>query len=147
MLKCVVYVSQEVTSFDEQMLSQLADHAALRNSEVGITGYLYYHNGNFTQYIEGKAESIDALLQVLHRDQRHSILCNYVASVESPRFANWSMKRITNDEFVEIQLEHVLTDHLIFVSQIQSRVTLNPEPLWRMVDRLVSLKGKLTAPR
>lgn len=143
-MKCAVYVSREKIAFDEQSLAELARSAAECNANVGITGYLYYDKGHFTQYIEGETNAIDVLLAALNRDSRHSILAAYESVVDSCRFADWHMKQISRNELIEIQLEHVLKDYLLCVSRIPATNVQDPQPLWRMVDTLARFQNQLS---
>lgn len=144
-MRCAVYVSHEITAFGKQSLAELSSFAAERNAEVGITGYLYYDNGHFTQYIEGASEPIDTLLKALKRDSRHSILACYESKVGRRRFAGWHMKQLFKNHLIGIQMEHVLTDHLLFVSRLSRSSTQDSQPLWRMVDTIARFEDRISS--
>jgi len=145
-MKCVVYVSRATEAFEERALSELSELAATSNVERDISGYLYYDQGHFTQYFEGENESVDRLLATIEQDPRHSILTSSTdEKLAQRRFTHWSMRRLLQEEFIAIQLEHVLTDHLLFVSRIPTTEVLAPQSLWRMVDALAKFQARLVS--
>lgn len=145
-MKSLAYVSRATIDFDDKALVELASFAAARNLEFGITGYLYFEDNYFTQYIEGESEPIDRLFQNLKHDARHDIR---VVQVDEPlvqrRFASWHMRRIRRDEIVAIDLEKMLTDHLIFVSRLGDLHEQFLPSLWRMVDALSASQTRLSS--
>lgn len=143
----LVYSSQEQVSFDEVSLLELAKSAAQCNAEVGITGYLYYDKGYFTQYIEGEREAIDRLTESLKRDSRHSILASFDEDIQERRFSNWSMQLLHRNQLIQIKLEHILTDHLNFMAKLPSFGQGDMQPLWRMVDAIAFSKNSLSGGR
>ena len=140
----LVYSSREQVSFDEGSLLELAKSAAQCNAEVGITGYLYYDKGNFTQYIEGEREAIDRLTESLQRDSRHSILASFDEGIQERRFSDWSMQLLHRNQLVQIKLEHILTDHLKFIGRLPSLQDKDVNPMWRMVDAIAVSQNSLT---
>ena len=144
-MNCIVYVSRESIVFDEPMLVELADLAARRNAEVGITGYLYHYENHFTQYIEGDKKPIDDLWEVLNQDSRHSILAHFQGTVDTPRFAHWHMRRLTYSELVQIRLEDILTENVVQRGLSPIKSYKNPEALWRMVSHLAKFEKQISA--
>jgi hypothetical protein len=92
MLERLIYQSKASQDFGTLHLFNLLTEARLRNKRLGITGHLLYLDGQFTQCIEGKRASIDALWESLQRDVRHyeiELLARY--AISERRFADWTM--------------------------------------------------------
>lgn len=135
MLTGIVYLSSALAPFDEKALRELAEHAQRRNRELGVTGYLYFEQRQFIQYIEGPDEAVTALMQRIADDRRHDVrITIHDRHVEQRRFPDWSMRHITNASM--ISLEQILRDHLSLVMSVRPATTLEPSTVWRMVDTL-----------
>lgn len=58
-MKAIVYTSQALIAFSPEYIKTLAAKFAQHNQENNISGYLWYQNNQFLQYIEGDDESVD----------------------------------------------------------------------------------------
>ena len=113
-----VYLSVVVAPFSEMELEKLESHAAVRNRERGITGYLCSFDEAFIQYLEGTECDVLELVHLISKDRRHKIVNSIVLErVQGRKFLDWSMKRIRNTDLVESQLEHDLKGMLCNASQ------------------------------
>ena len=136
--KSLIYVSEATQAFGEVALRELADLAWHRNQEVGVTGYLHFSKGRFTQYIEGEATTLENLFASIQRDSRHRVLAvAEEGETTERRFPQWGMRWVRDEEVQEIQLETILGDHLVLARQIE-HVTDYQRPLWRIVAALAS---------
>lgn len=146
-MRGLVYASSATTVFSSKDLDELAATSASRNAEAGISGYLYYYEGHFTQYIEGDPAAVDSLFAVLRRDTRHTVLtAESDEDLLERRFSHWHMRRILREELVEISMEQVLTDHLLFLKRVRTDPRVDyQQSLWRMVDALSRVQSKLSA--
>lgn len=107
----ITYCSIATVDFEPESIDILVERAAFHNKKVGITGYLYYSNGHFVQYIEGMTPDVTALMQRIEDDKRHHITnIAYDCSLDHRRFYNWSLKKLTNANLVEIDLESTWED-------------------------------------
>ncbi|MDO7844855.1 BLUF domain-containing protein [Hymenobacter sp. M29] len=88
----IVYMSRAVRPLSDQDLQELLDQCRRDNAARDVTGVLFYSHGNIAQLIEGEAEVLEPLFDVISRDGRHS---NVVKLVDKPiterSFADWSM--------------------------------------------------------
>jgi hypothetical protein len=80
-------------SIDYKQLQQILNSSRKRNVELGITGVLLYHGGEFVQLLEGPRE---AVLHVFHdiifHDTRHTALTiGWEGAITRRRFIGWSM--------------------------------------------------------
>ncbi|GAA0714454.1 hypothetical protein GCM10009430_07660 [Aquimarina litoralis] len=67
-LACVLYLSIENESFNETSLKHLVYKAQEENKNHGITGFLYYKQNHFFQYLEGAPDDVNTLLENLKKD-------------------------------------------------------------------------------
>ncbi|MFM2119988.1 MAG: Blue light- and temperature-regulated antirepressor YcgF [Pseudomonadota bacterium] len=92
MLERLVYRSLATRDFGSLALFNLLTQAQLRNERLQITGHLLYHEGRFTQCIEGPSDSLDQLWQSLLQDDRHrDIELMLRRPISERRFVEWSM--------------------------------------------------------
>lgn len=91
-LKFLIYISRpsfDVSDDDLQAIIRQAREFNLRN---GITGYLFYLDGAFSQYLEGDEEALNKLYSSIKNDDRHGDLRIVAQGVLPSRlFAGWEM--------------------------------------------------------
>lgn len=91
-LNQLVYASAAANPFSQAELRGLLSKARARNSTVGITGLLLYHNQSFFQILEGEEEDTDSIFARIGRDPRHNrILLLSKKNIEERNFGDWSM--------------------------------------------------------
>ncbi|MGW9019881.1 BLUF domain-containing protein [Leucobacter chromiiresistens] len=91
-LRSLVYSSEAVTRFYQDDLDQLLVQARQHNESVDITGILLYKNGQFIQFLEGPPESVDALMEAIRRDGRHTNVRILIDELTLERqFDEWTM--------------------------------------------------------
>ncbi len=141
-MKCLVYASFACIDFSENDLAQLATDAAARNAESGVTGYLYFDNGRFMQYIEGEAWAIDLLIGRIERDTRHTIKRVVMDNdLETRRFPTWHMQWLKQGSLVNIRLEHILHSFLLLKTAHTSRYSMLEARVWQLVDKIADRHG------
>ena len=147
-MRGVVYVSEALVYFDKMALESLAAEAAALNFDRGITGYLYFEKDRFVQYIEGDDDTVDELMEVIGRDTRHRVLHSVVEDdLGERRFPSWHMRQLRRKELMEVKLEHLLTEYLVYLdTRDKERSESRCRSLvWGMVNRLSDLRGTLGA--
>lgn len=103
------YVSRAQNHFSTGALDALAEASARINAQNEITGYLYYRNGTFFQYVEGSGDELHSLLERLRHDSRHVMEAPVWLPDSAERlFPSWNMKHYTHDALCEIKLEDVV---------------------------------------
>jgi hypothetical protein len=70
MVSRILYTSRALCTTSEAMA--LLGDARVLNARRNITGALYLANGRFLQYLEGQESDLDALLERIERDPRHT---------------------------------------------------------------------------
>ena len=88
----LVYRSLQTDAFDESRLKQLLLRARMRNAKSGITGLLLFHEGIFTQCLEGDKTAVMGLYERISVDNRHRDVATHMACFVGQRaFPAWSM--------------------------------------------------------
>jgi hypothetical protein len=75
-------------------------HAAEKNARLGITGALAYNGRNFCQLLEGDADVVHELVNLIETDPRHAgfkVLDE--KKIETRYFSDWSMKLVDDLDF------------------------------------------------
>lgn len=141
-MKGFVYVSEARAAFDATSLRTLETEAAATNRHLGVTGYLYFEKNRFVQYVEGEPGTIDALAGRIEKDPRHQFLKTLQEDgLQTRRFPVWSMRYVTRDALIEMRLEHLLSDHLLFLRKIESEGPAWQKAAWIMVNGLAQLQN------
>lgn len=150
-MRALVYLSDEQTPFDEVCLVELASRAAARNAELGVTGYLYYAKGRFLQYLEGEVAVVSELMDRITVDARHDVRTFiHTDDLAERRFPSWGMRWINSGRRMQIELESVLSDHLLFIQSVQANATLDHDwhpRAWSLVDKLAEVQQSVDAIR
>lgn len=55
---------------------------------------MYFDGNHFLRYLEGEAELVDPLLEIIRDDPRPDFLCATQEQIDEKRFPEWSMKNI-----------------------------------------------------
>lgn len=98
-LKTLIYVSKARAGLTDGDFNSIYQSARHLNALDGVTGVLVFNGCHFLQIIEGAETAIDALLERLLNDPRHSELriCDQ-RFVEERSFPNWSMEWVRTDQ-------------------------------------------------
>jgi Sensors of blue-light using FAD len=88
----VIYSSAATVPFSELELTLLLRGARANNTKLGVTGMLLFQDGSFLQVVEGDEPVVEALLQKIGRDERHSGVNTLLRrEVEARHFGDWAM--------------------------------------------------------
>lgn len=127
MLKRIKYVSRFAKLLGPAEVSRLAEQAAAKNQELGITGVLMTAGGLFFQILEGPKEPVEALYGSIVRDSRHTdvLLLGSEEDVAGRLFPDWSMKKIDLDERADARLDPLksILEALVAQQQVMARLT------------------------
>ncbi len=128
----IIYLSQALIDFDRQSIEQLLKVATTKNYQFNITGYLYYEDEHFFQYIEGETVQVNRLMENIQHDGRHSVLIDvHDDTLISRRFPGWNMRYIYKDQLREITMEKVFLKYLIHNSYRKPETNGNlPSGTW-----------------
>lgn len=102
----LIYSSAATLLLAEEELQRLLTNASARNQQLGITGVLLYHDGEFMQLLEGDADAIHELYKRIERDPRHTNILKLADKpIEFRSFPDWAMafKTVEAEEFARLQ--------------------------------------------
>lgn len=93
-------------------MEQILMSATRNNAELGITGMLLFNGQNFLQLLEGEPAVVDALLDRVEADSRHSgVVVMTDIEIAERCFPDWSMQLLRLAESVE-ERQRALERHL-----------------------------------
>jgi EAL domain-containing protein (putative c-di-GMP-specific phosphodiesterase class I) len=88
----IIYTSAATREFSQDELANLLRQSRQHNAQVGITGILLHSQGSFFQVLEGDEKVIDALVEHIAHDPRHTNLTVIIREPISHRsFGDWTM--------------------------------------------------------
>jgi hypothetical protein len=107
MIKQIKYISRFARPMTAADIEALAEAAARKNAELGVTGVLLAAGGVFFQILEGPKEAVDRLFETIVADRRHEqvLLLGSREGVESRVFDNWAMGKVDLDASADQRLE------------------------------------------
>ena len=136
-LQCVLYISEATRDFSEEELEALSVRSYYNNLTQGMTGFLYYENGHFLQYLEGEGHGLAPLMERISKDHRHRVIYKIEEIVEERRFGNWTMKsgfeNIMDDSVMEQTIIQTMT---IFANNRITMPQTTKKELFRFIDDL-----------
>ena len=120
MIYGLAYSSRGLESFDDESLLELADNAASNNEKLGVTGYLFYRDELFMQYLEGEQAAVKDLMSRISKDSRHKILSTIsLPSCPERVFPHWYMRFLGTD--LPTSNAPTLEDELAFILDTTSQ--------------------------
>jgi len=91
-LEALVYVSSATHQFCLAEIDYLLNRAQARNAEENVTGVLLYNDGSILQYLEGPADVLTKIFEIIKADPRHfGIIELYRGPIPAREFAEWPM--------------------------------------------------------
>lgn len=91
-LQQLVYQSKATVPFSVEQLEQLLRPWRAHNHTLHISGLLLYGDEDIIQVIEGPAEGVHALYQIIAADARHyDVITLADGPIPARAFAEWSM--------------------------------------------------------
>jgi len=105
LVHCVYCSASTNGEFNSAGLTTLLAECREKNSKVGLTGMLLYHNDTFFQVLEGDRPVVEALLEKLVKDKRHERVTKIILeAIEERAFARWTMgySKISKEELADI---------------------------------------------
>lgn len=113
----LTYASRAVEWLSRDDLRAIADSAQKRNRAMGLTGLLLYVGGDFLQIIEGPAQAVEELFEMIANDPRNKWVTRLATErVLRRAFADWSMGCF------ELGLEQLEGDHFFVLEQDTPRI-------------------------
>jgi dolichyl-phosphate-mannose--protein O-mannosyl transferase len=137
-MKTVLYISEALHKFTAQELKELSFSTTLKNKSKEISGYLYYKDKHFLQYVEGDEQYINELINTIKTDPKHRfIMAIEENSLDDRRFPDWGMKSIAkvmfNNSVVETTIIKTMT---LFKENNLTLSASSKSQLFRLMDEL-----------
>jgi Sensors of blue-light using FAD len=87
-----IYASRAISIHREPEIEAMLERARRKNAALGITGMLLMIEDSFFQVLEGDADSVDGIYEVISRDARHDRVTQIIREPIARRsFGDWSM--------------------------------------------------------
>lgn len=109
----LLYVSRKTVTWpdDAADVAAITEVARARNADLAVTGALISTRANFAQLLEGPTAAIDALMESIRRDPRHSeVMVVSAGPIARRQFATWSLAYAGPATYVAAALEPLLAE-------------------------------------
>ena len=105
-LKRLTYVSKVNAVMDEEEILAIGKSSSINNIKRDVTGTLISVKDYFFQILEGEEETVDALVEKIARDPRHTDITILSAETgcEERLFTDWGMKTVALSESNDLML-------------------------------------------
>ena len=134
----IIYTSEYTGSAEDidDVLTDIVTRSEINNLEFGITGLLFYHNGRFIQVLEGERDSLEGLMSILEKDNRHRNIQRIVdQTIKKRAFQEWRMDSLNlsedatvdPDELIRIRdayKKHLLVDSKLMVELYKAMLAM-----------------------
>ena len=91
-LAFMAYASAASAPFSSEALGDLLLGARRKNSRLGLTGMLLYHQDSFFQVLEGRSAIVESLYERISVDDRHTKIVKLINEpIEQRSFSEWTM--------------------------------------------------------
>lgn len=123
----IIYTSEYVGRAEDidDVLADIVKRSKINNSEYDITGLLFYHNRRFIQVLEGDKDSLEGLMSILEKDDRHENIQRIIdQTIKKRAFKEWSMDslNLSEDTTVDpddlIRIRDAYKKHLLIDSNL-----------------------------
>ena len=107
----IIYTSKYVGKPEDinDVLADIVIRSEINNLNFGITGLLFYQNGRFIQVLEGERDSLEGLMSILEKDDRHENINRIVdESIKKRAFQEWSMDSLNLSEDATIDPDELI---------------------------------------
>lgn len=144
-MKCVLYISKALKPFNTNDLSQLSTTSTINNQTKGITGYLYFENNRFLQYMEGDETTINEMVDKISHDKRHELLSLIEKqNLTDRRFPDWGMKNIAELMFNNSSIETTIIQTMSIFGENHLNISQSTQnDLFRLMDDLSETSQKI----
>lgn len=131
----LAYVSQAAEGLTRDDVQSIVDHAAIKNADWDITGFLCLRDGVFLQYLEGDESAVSTLFETIRNDPRHAIITVARLGHQHRRnFAHWRMQFLDDHQLGQVAAEDILEGILLELG----RGTADAKRIESMADHMVS---------
>jgi hypothetical protein len=147
------YVSRAAATMAQEALLSLLKECLANNEASGVTGMLLYGNDTFLQVLEGEEAPLDALVEKIRKDPRHThIQFLYRKPLERRQYSDWTMgfRRVATpglqaiDGLPQFSVKDFNVDYLIeHEAAVETLVEHFRAPHWDPLIRELDAKDKV----
>ena len=144
-LNFTIYFSKALVGFNHQNLKKLVTNSQQKNAALKVTGYIYFEEGYFIQYIEAYDEKVlRDLFTEIKLDERHTVIQSFTSSSDiNRRFQDWQMHWIEKEQILDLKIENAMLNYMKWLSKDDDILKFNSVTVWSLVDTLAFSKNKL----
>mgnify|MGYP001113887480 CR=1 FL=1 len=118
-MKNLIYLSAADHLISNDELMAILNKSRDKNTAVGVTGMLLYHEGSILQILEGEDQAVDTVYNAIKRDNRHKgIIKMNDCAISKRSFSDWSMgfRNVSDEDWAKLSGYFDLTDSQISFS-------------------------------
>ncbi len=98
-----IYISEAKVDFHRDSLEHFIGEYSPLMQELDVTGFIAYRRRTFFHLLEGADDKVQTLMNLLRRDDRHTVTRELIAPPTKERiFPRWHMKHIVNIEHASL---------------------------------------------
>lgn len=121
MVFSLVYVSKSTLhpfgNSAEAQLRDISERSKVNNRVLSVNGFLYYHDHQFLQILQGGFEGVNTIFEKIKSDPRHSnIQVIWQAETEKRAFKQWAMSDSMNfaaDNYKKLTVQQSIVKRFI----------------------------------
>lgn len=104
----LTYTSTATLTITPETVLDMLNAARRNNAPMGVTGLLYYAQGQFAQCLEGPKDAVEAIFERVSKDPRHTDLVVLRRPTLERAFSDWSMAFVDTStaEVARILMSH-----------------------------------------
>lgn len=104
----LTYTSHAAVPITPTLVIDMLDAARRNNGPRGVTGLLYYAQGQFAQCLEGDADEVEAIFSKIKGDARHQKIRETRQNIAARAFPDWSMAFVDSStaEVARVLMKH-----------------------------------------
>lgn len=107
-----LFYTSKASGHPADTTAEILTQSVSKNSVSGITGILFRLDDRYVQVLEGPRQTVQELMERLHRDPRHhSIEIHFFRPIREPLFEGWAMASPEMDDTQVRSTVDLLTSH------------------------------------
>ncbi|MEM6309611.1 MAG: BLUF domain-containing protein [Pseudomonadota bacterium] len=104
-LEYILYYSRALIPAEPAAHNAILDTCRVNNSARDVTGFLHREENFFLQYLEGPSSELDALLNIIGKDDRHSDVQIILREpLQTRRLPDWQMGFVNGDQMALVDV-------------------------------------------
>ncbi len=142
-MNSIIYSSLSVGHVNNAILNRMANKFSENNGKAGVTGYLFFFNQRYLQFIESEDDTVFELMETIRKDRRHNILNEKVFKYDEQLLPGWCMKAIDKTLENLEYAEEVLEQHLMMNKLLNDSSLDISEQLFQSIQHVAEIKSRM----